>query len=85
MKGQILRMIKELYWLFFFGTDGSGICIMHSRVQSREKYSTRAVLESIGKMCIRIHDILEENEIGAPLLHNSKICYYTSFMIRLLH
>jgi hypothetical protein len=84
MKGQILRMIKELYWLFFFGTDESGICIMHSMVQSREKYSTRAVLESIGKMCIRIM-ILGENEIGAVLLHNSKSCYYTSFMIRPLH
>jgi|SRR6476661_5480199 len=48
---------------FFFGNDRNGIHNLLSRIQSHGKCSTKAVLESTGNMWMKIHDILEENEI----------------------
>ncbi len=43
---------------FFFGKDKNGIHDLLSRIQSRGKCSTRAVLESTGNMWMKIHDTL---------------------------
>jgi transposase len=54
---------------FFFDNDKNGIqCLLLSRIQSHGKCSNRAVLESTGKMWMRIHDMLEENEIDTIYL-----------------
>lgn len=57
---------------FFFGNDKNGIHDLLSRIQSRGKCSTRAVLESTGNMWMKIHDMLEENEIDTKLANPYK-------------
>ncbi|HXS59460.1 MAG TPA: IS110 family transposase [Candidatus Sulfopaludibacter sp.] len=57
---------------FFFGNDKDGIHNLLSRIQSHGKCSTRAVLESTGNMWMKIHDMLEENEIDTKLANPYK-------------
>jgi transposase len=57
---------------FFFSNDKNGIHDLPSRIQSRGKCSTRAVLESTGNMWMKIHDTLEENEIDTKLANPYK-------------
>ena len=57
---------------FFFGNDKNGIYDLLSRIQSHGKCSTRAVLESTGNMWMKIHDMLEENEIDTKLANTYK-------------
>ncbi|MDN5847196.1 MAG: hypothetical protein L0H53_13090 [Candidatus Nitrosocosmicus sp.] len=76
---QLLRMIKERYWMnSFFGNDVNGISNLLSRVRTSEIRSTtttvatQAVLESTGNMWMRIHDTLEENGIDTVLANPYK-------------